>query len=33
MKLESMQASKKTAENMKYGEDLMEALEETEKFK
>ena len=33
MKLETMAASKKTAENLKYGEDLMEALEMAEQFK
>lgn len=33
MKLESVQASKKTSESMKYGEDLMEALEMAENFR
>lgn len=27
MKIETMAATKKSAENLKYGEDLMEALE------
>ena len=27
MKIETQAASKKTAENLKYGEDLMEAIE------
>jgi hypothetical protein len=33
MKIESSAASKKTAENLKYGEDLMEAIEMAESFK
>ena len=33
MKIESAAAAKKTAENLKYGEDLMEALEMAEEFK
>lgn len=33
MKIETMAASKKTAENLKYGEDLMEALEMADEFK
>lgn len=33
MKIETTAASKKTAENLKYGEDLMEALELAETFK
>ncbi len=33
MKIESAAASKKTSENLKYGEDLMEALEMAEEFK
>lgn len=33
MKIESAAASKKTAENLKYGEDLMEALEMAEGLK
>lgn len=33
MKIESAAASKKTAENLRYGEDLMEALEMAESFK
>ena len=33
MKIESAAASKKTQENLKYGEDLMEALELAEEFK
>ena len=33
MKIETMAASKKTAENLKYGEDLMEALEIADEFK
>jgi hypothetical protein len=33
MKIESTAASKRTAENLKYGEDLMEALELAEEFR
>ncbi len=33
MKIESAAASKKTSENLKYGEDLMEALDLAEEFK
>lgn len=33
MKIETMAASKKTAESLKYGEDLMEALQLAEDFK
>lgn len=33
MKIETMAASKKTAENLKYGEDLMEAIEMADEFK
>jgi hypothetical protein len=33
MKIESAAASKKTQENLKYGEDLMEAIEMAEEFK
>ena len=33
MKIESAAASKKTAENLKYGEDLMEAIQMAEEFK
>jgi hypothetical protein len=33
LKIESAAASKKTAENLKYGENLMEALELSEGFK
>jgi hypothetical protein len=33
VKIESMQANKKTAENLRYGEDLMEALELAEDFR
>lgn len=33
MKIETAAASKKTAENLKYGEDLMEAIDMAEDFK
>ena len=33
LKIESAAASKKTAENLKYGENLMEALELSEAFR
>lgn len=33
MKIETAAASKKTAENLKYGEDLMEAIDMAEEFK
>jgi hypothetical protein len=33
MKIETEAANKKSAENLKYGEDLMEALEMVELFK
>jgi hypothetical protein len=33
MKIESAAASKKTAENLKYGEDLMEAIQLADEFK
>lgn len=33
VKIETAQATKKTAENLKYGEDLMEALELSENFR
>lgn len=33
MKIETTTASKSTAENLKYGEDLMEALELAEAFR
>lgn len=33
MKIETMAASKQTSENLKYGEDLMEALDLAEAFK
>ena len=33
MKIESAAAAKKTSENLKYGEDLMEALEMADEFK
>ncbi len=33
MKIETAAAAKKTSENLKYGEDLMEALEMADEFK
>lgn len=33
MKLESADASKKTAEGLKYGDNLMEALDKAEAFR